>query len=130
VSGRVVARVGAVEMVVVGGLGAVARWTAMGIDPPTILLPLLQVLHALSFGATHLGAMHVLAQLAHRRGGATAQGDFSAVQGGTFAAAMGISGILVATFGSAAYFAMAAIAAVGLVIAFAARPAWRASYPT
>jgi PPP family 3-phenylpropionic acid transporter len=127
VSGRVVARVGAVEMVVVGGLGAVARWTAMGIDPPTILLPLLQVLHALSFGATHLGAMHVLSQLAHRRGGATAQGDFSAVQGGTFAAAMGISGVLVAGFGNAAYFAMAAIAAVGGLIVLAARPAWRAS---
>jgi PPP family 3-phenylpropionic acid transporter len=128
VSGRVVARVGAVEMVVVGGLGAVVRWSAMGTDPPTILLPLLQALHALSFGATHLGAMHVLSQLAHRHG-ATVQGDFSAVQGGTFAAAMGISGILVAAFGSAAYFAMAAIAAVGLLIALAARPAWRASHP-
>jgi PPP family 3-phenylpropionic acid transporter len=101
----------------------------MALDPPAILLPLLQCLHCLSFGATHLGAMDVLSQLAHRQGGATAQGDFSAVQGGTFAAAMGVSGVLVTAFGSAAYFAMAAIAAVGLVIALAARRTWRASYP-
>jgi MFS transporter, PPP family, 3-phenylpropionic acid transporter len=128
VSGRVIARVGAVEMILLGGAGAVLRWTAMAFDPPAILLPLLQCLHCLSFGATHLGAMDVLSQLAHRQGGATAQGDFSAVQGGTFAAAMGVSGILVTAFGSAAYFAMAAIAAAGFAIALAARRSWRASY--
>lgn len=128
-SGRVVARVGAVEMILLGGIGAVLRWTAMAFDPPAILLPLLQCLHGLSFGATHLGAMDALSQLAHRRG-ATAQGDFSAMQGGTFAAAMGASGVLVAAFGSAAYFAMAALAAAGFAIALAARRMWRESYPT
>jgi MFS transporter, PPP family, 3-phenylpropionic acid transporter len=130
VSRRVIARVGAVEMILLGGIGAVLRWTAMAFDPPAILLPVLQCLHGLSFGATHLGAMDVLSQLAHRQGGATAQGDFSAVQGGTFAAAMGVSGVLVAAFGSAAYVAMAAIAAAGLAIALAARRTWRESRPT
>ena len=84
---------------------------------------------ALSFGATHLGAMDMLSQLAHRRGGATAQGDFAAVQGGTFAVAMGASGGLVAAFGSAAYFAMAATAAAGFAIALGARRAPPVSYP-
>jgi len=129
VSGRVIARVGAVEMIVLGGLGAVLRWIAMAFDPLAILLPLPQCLHGLSFGATHLGAMDALSQLAHRRG-ATAQGDFSAMQGGTFAAAMGASGVLVAAFGSAAYLAMAALAAAGVAIALAARRMWRESYPT
>ena len=130
VSGRVIARFGAVEMILLGGIGAAVRWTAMAFDPATILLPLLQCLHGLSFGATHLGAMDALSQLAHRQGGATAQGDFSAVQGVTFAAAMGASGVLVAAFGSAAYFAMAALAAVGAAIALAGRRMWRESYPT
>jgi PPP family 3-phenylpropionic acid transporter len=125
VSGRVIAGVGAIGMILIGGLGAVLRWAAMGFDPPALLLPFLQCLHALSFGATHLGAMEVLAQLAHRHGGATAQGDFAAVQGGSMAAAMGVSGVLVAALGSAAYFAMAAIAAVGAAIVLAARPTWR-----
>jgi MFS transporter, PPP family, 3-phenylpropionic acid transporter len=129
-SARVVARVGGANMILIGGIGAVARWTAMGFDPPVLLLPALQLLHALSFGATHLGAMDMLSALAHRTGGATAQGDFAAVQGATFAVAMGASGGLVAAFGSAAYFAMAAIAAAGFAIALGARRAWRGSYPS
>ena len=129
-SARLVARVGAANMILIGGLGAVVRWTAMGFGPPVLLLPALQLLHALSFGATHLGAMDMLSQLAHRKGGATAQGDFAAVQGGTFAVAMGASGGLVAAFGSAAYFAMAAIAAAGFAIALGARRARRESYPS
>ena len=90
----------------------------------------LQLLHALSFGATHLGAMDMLSGLAHRNGGATAQGDFAAAQGGTFAVAMGASGGLVAAFGSAAYFAMAATAAAGFAIALGARRERREWYPT
>jgi MFS transporter, PPP family, 3-phenylpropionic acid transporter len=130
VSARVVARVGAANMILIGGIGAVVRWTAMGFDPPVLLLPVLQLLHGLSFGATHLGAMDMLSGLAHRKGGATAQGDFAAAQGGTFAVAMGASGGLVAAFGSAAYFAMAATAAAGFAIALGARRARREAYPT
>ncbi len=89
---------------------------------------LFAALCALSFGATHLGAMDMLSRLAHRKRGATAQGDFAAVQGGSFAVAMGASGGLVAAFGSAAYFAMAAIAAAGFAIALGARRAPRGSY--
>jgi hypothetical protein len=75
-------------------------------------------------------AVPLATRLIDHRSGATAQGDFSAVQGGTIAAAMGVAGVLVAAFGSAAYFAMAAVAAVGLATAFAARRTWRESYPT
>jgi len=38
--------------------------------------------------------------------------------------------VLVAAFGSAAYFAMAALAAAGFAIALAARRMWRESYRT
>jgi PPP family 3-phenylpropionic acid transporter len=130
VSARVVAQVGAANMIVIGGIGAVMRWTAMGFAPPLLMLPVLQLLHALSFGATHLGAMDMLSRLAHRNGGATAQGDFAAAQGGTFAVAMGASGALVAAFGNAAYFAMAATAAAGLIIALGARREQPGSYPS
>jgi PPP family 3-phenylpropionic acid transporter len=125
VSARITARIGASGMILIGALGAMLRWTAMALDPPAVLLPVLQCLHALSFGATHLGAMQALARLAERSGGATAQGDFSALQGVTFAAAMGLSGLLVERFGSYAYLAMSLVAASGFVIAFAGRRAWR-----
>jgi PPP family 3-phenylpropionic acid transporter len=124
-SRRVIARIGAINMVLLGGFGAILRWTAMAFDLPAALLPVLQCLHALSFGATHLGAMHVLARLTHRSGGAAAQGDFYALQGVTFAIAMGLSGALVERLGSYAYLAMALAAALGFVIAFGGRRAWR-----
>ena len=125
VAHRAITHIGAVNMILVGGFGAVLRWTAMAFDSPMALLPVLQCLHGLSFGATHLGAMHVLARLMDRSGGATAQGDFSALQGVTFAAAMGLSGVLVERFGSSAYLAMSLVAAFGFVIAFGGQRNWR-----
>lgn len=119
-SARVVGWFGALGMIMLGGIGGVVRWTAMAFDPPAAALPLLQGLHALSFAATHLGIMHYLAQAVPARRGATAQGDFVAVQGIVFAGAMSLAGLLVGAYGSLAYAAMAAAAAVGaLSVAFA-----------
>ena len=129
VSGRLVPALGGIEMIALGGFGAAIRWGAMAFDPPTALLPALQCLHALSFGATHLGTMHVLARFAPRGQGATAQGDFAAVQGLTFAAAMGATGLLVEAYGTSSYAAMALIAVVGSVIAVIARQCWRDATP-
>ena len=125
VSPRWMARIGAMDAVLVGGLGALLRWSVMAFDPPDSLLVILQGLHALSFGATHLGAMQVLSTLAPDRGPATLQGDFAALQGVTLAAAMALSGALVERMGSHAYLLMALLAAGGFVIAFAGRRKWR-----
>ena len=116
-SSRLVGWFGAIGLILLGGLGAVVRWTAMAFDPPAVMLPLLQGLHALSFAATHLGTMHYLAQATSAGRGATAQGDLVAVQGIVFAVAMGASGGLVEAYGSHAYGAMAAAAAVGAAFA-------------
>jgi PPP family 3-phenylpropionic acid transporter len=120
-SRRLVDWCGAAGMIMLGGIGGAVRWTVMALDPPTVALPLLQGLHALSFAATHLGTMHYLAQAAPAGRGATAQGDFVAVQGVVFAAAMSLSGVLVEAYGSLAYAAMAAAAAAGAVLAALAR---------
>lgn len=119
-SGRILARLGAVSLIGLGALGAVARWTAMAFDPPAAMLPLLQGLHALTFGATHLGTMHFLAHFAAEGRGATAQGDYSAAVAILSAAAMALAGLLVDAFGTYAYFAMAASAAAGGAIILAA----------
>jgi PPP family 3-phenylpropionic acid transporter len=121
-SGRVVGALGPIRMIMLGGLGGAIRWTAMAFDPPTAALPLLQCLHGLSFAATHLGSMHFMAQAAPAGRGATAQGDFVAVQGVVFAGAMSLAGTLVSAYGSLAYAAMAAGAAAGtLLVALAFR---------
>lgn len=120
-SGRVVAKMGALPMIAFGGAAAVVRWSAMAIDPPSALLPVLQCLHALSYGATHLGTMAFLARFASPSRGATAQGDYVAVQGIVFAAAMGLSGVMVEVSATLAYAAMAMAAAVGALIAIVVR---------
>jgi len=116
-SARAVGLFGAAGMIALGGLGGTLRWTVMAFDPPTAALPALQCLHALSFAATHLGTMHFLAQAAPPRAGATAQGDFVAVQGIVYAGAMGLAGVLVAAYGSLAYGAMAVAAFAGALLA-------------
>jgi len=108
-------------LIVIGGAGAVVRWIAMALDPPGALLPLLQCLHGLSFGATHLGTLAFIGRAAPAGLAATAQGYLAVSTGVAMAAATGLSGLLYARFGAAAYGAMGLIAAAGLVAALAAR---------
>ena len=107
-------------LLMLGAVGAVVRWSAMAFDPPPALLVPLQCLHALSFGATHLGALGFVARAAPAELGATAQGYLAVALGLVMAAAMGLSGVLYARFGGLAYGAMALAAAAGGIFALAA----------
>jgi PPP family 3-phenylpropionic acid transporter len=86
-----------------------------------VLLPALQVLHALSFGATHLGTMAYLAKAAPEGSRAAAQGDVSTANGIAMAGATVLAGWLYQNYGGAAYGAMAAMAVIGGGFALVAR---------
>jgi MFS transporter, PPP family, 3-phenylpropionic acid transporter len=118
VSGRL--SIGPTALLMAGAAGAVIRWSAMAFDPPPVLLPALQCLHGLSFGATHLGALGFIVRRAPAALGATAQGYLAVAQGLVMAVARGISGLLYARWGGLAYEAMALAAAAGGVFALAA----------
>jgi PPP family 3-phenylpropionic acid transporter len=108
----------------IGALGATLRWAGMAFDPPVLALPWLQMLHALSFGATHLGALGFVARHAPAGQAATAQGYLAIATGVVLAGAMGISGVLYEKFGGLAYTAMALAAVAGgacAVVAYRAR---------
>jgi PPP family 3-phenylpropionic acid transporter len=107
-------------LLMIGGLGGALRWGAMALDPPSLALPLLQLLHAASFGATHLGMLGFVAAKAPAGQGATAQGYLAVALGTTMAVATGISGVLYAAFGSLAYAAMALAAIAGGVAGYVA----------
>jgi PPP family 3-phenylpropionic acid transporter len=77
------------------------------------LLPLLQCLHALSFGATHLGSMQFIAHIAGDRDAAVAQGDFATVVAIGSAAATAASGLLYYALGDSGYAVMAILALCG-----------------
>jgi MFS transporter, PPP family, 3-phenylpropionic acid transporter len=107
-------------LILIGGVGALLRWLVMAFDPPAALLPFLQCLHGLSFGATHLGTLAFIGRAAPAGLAATAQGYLAVSSGVAIAAATGLCGLLYARFGGAAYGAMAVMAAAGLVAALAA----------
>ena len=108
-----------------GAVGALVRWIAMGLSPPAALLPLLQCLHGLSFGATHLGALSFVVRVAPEGLGATAQGYLSVALGVAMAGATALSGLLYEYYGTAAYGVMAIGAFIGAATAVAAHRLWR-----
>ena len=85
----------------------------------------LQLLHAASFGATHLGTLGFLAAKAPPGQAASAQGHIAIAVGTTMAAATALSGVLYGAFGSLAYAAMASAAVAGGGAAYIANRAAR-----
>ena len=86
---------------------------------------MLQLLHALSFGATHLGALGFVSGRAPPGQGATAQGYLAVALGITMAVSMGISGLLYGRFGGLAYAAMALAAIAGGIAGYVAHRSLR-----
>jgi PPP family 3-phenylpropionic acid transporter len=120
VSGRLPPFFQPITLLMIGAAGATLRWSAMAFNPPDIVLPFLQVLHAASFGATHLGALGFVTRHAPHGQSATAQGYLSIAQGVVFAAMTGMSGWLYGAFGARAYAAMALAAVAGGVAGYVA----------
>jgi PPP family 3-phenylpropionic acid transporter len=100
-------------LLLVGAGGAVLRWSAMALDPPALALPFLQLLHALSFGATHLGALTYVARRAGAGQAATAQGHLTIALSAAMGIAAALSGVLFSSFGVASYAAMSLAAIAG-----------------
>jgi PPP family 3-phenylpropionic acid transporter len=126
VSGRVIAHFGTARLLVLAGLATTLRWGLMALDPPLWILGPLQTLHAMSFGAAHLAAIHFLTHAVPENRAATAQGVYAAVVAGialgTFTLA---SGPLYESLAGAAYAAMAVIALAGAGGAYVLAQRWR-----
>lgn len=120
VSGAAVRRCGALGLIAAGGLAAAVRWLAMAFDPPLAVLIPLQALHGLTYGATHLGAVHLMgARVPPARAG-TAQALYASVTAGiAMALATLVAGRLYPAAGGMAYLAMAGLSLVGLAAVWA-----------
>jgi MFS transporter, PPP family, 3-phenylpropionic acid transporter len=81
-SGAVLRVLSPTTLILAGAVASVVRWFAMGFDPPFWLLVPLQLTHALTFAASHLGAVHFLANTVAPQNAATAQALYSAAAGG------------------------------------------------
>ena len=119
-SAAAVRRIGPVQLIVAGSGAAVVRWVAMGFDPPLALLVPLQLLHALTFGATHIGAIHFIGRTVPETQAGTAQALYASVTGGiAMGGAMLVTGPLYAEYAGRAYWAMAVVALVALAASLA-----------
>ena len=113
-------RLGPLYLLAVAGLAGLIRWSATALTDAVGALVLVQTLHALTFGAAHLGAMHFIADRLPPALSASGQGLYaSVVLGIASGLAMLATGPLYEALGGAAYLPMAAVSAVGAVLALA-----------
>ncbi|MFN3686978.1 MFS transporter [Salinarimonas sp.] len=119
--GRQVGKVGGFGLIVIGGLAAFLRFGGLALDPGLGATFLLQALHGLSFGATHLGAMAAIVALAPPGTRGRAQGALAGASALAMSLAMVACGPLYAAGGSLAFLAVAPLGLMGAAIA------WRAS---
>ena len=109
-------RLGPVRLVILGGAGAVVRWTALAFSPPLGIVVLLQLLHALSFTATFLGSLQLIERLTPPTSASAAQTLNSVLSGGLLIGLSTVaSGHLYDWVGASGYLAMSAIALAGLL---------------
>jgi PPP family 3-phenylpropionic acid transporter len=123
--GRLIGRVGPLWLLAGGGAVAALRWLGLASLEALPALVLLQALHGITFGASHLAAMSYVGQATPPQLAATAQGLHGAVAwGAVYGLAMAAAGPLYARFGGGAFLAMAglALAGAGLAAMLARRP--------
>lgn len=115
VSGWLVRTFGAVKLLTAGSVMSIVRWVVMGFDPGLGVLIPLQVLHGVTYGASHIGAIHFISKAVPQRAAGSAQALYATVAAGL---AMGIATLIAGWFyashGGASYFAMAAISVAAL----------------
>ena len=126
VSGRAVKLFTPSGLILLGAGAAVVRWAGTALDPGVFSLAVLQALHGLTFGATHLGVIHHISRTVPDNLHNTAQALYSSVAGGVIIAlATASAGPLYQAYGAYAFLAaslMAAGAAVfALILLFAQR---------
>lgn len=110
--------VGATRLLVLGGIGCVARWGILAFDPPLALVIFAQLLHSATYALAHLGAMYFILKAVPPRLSATAQSLYAVMSGGiVMSAATYASGPLYALYGGRTYFLMAAMGLVTIVFA-------------
>lgn len=124
-SDRVVAWLGPVRLLVLGTVAGLVRWTILALSPPLIVLLPLQLLHAGTFGAVHLAAMHFVARAVPPHLVGTAQSILAAVTIGVFMAfGQFASGHLFAIFGAQGYLLMSLCSLVALAAALCLGRLW------
>ena len=115
---RIVRRLDPSRLLVVAGLAGSIRWATIGTTDTLAPVIAVQALHAFSFGAAHLAAIHFISRAVPAHLSATAQSLYAGVVMGLGLGLLLLaSGWLYAAHGGGAYHAMALCALAGGVLA-------------
>jgi MFS transporter, PPP family, 3-phenylpropionic acid transporter len=104
-------------LVVIGGAGAMVRWCIYAQPLPKDMWALVQMLHAVSFAMTHLGAVTLINALSPERRRAFAQGLLGGASGAAMAIVTLFSDNLYVAFKAQGYYGAALIALCGVMVA-------------
>lgn len=107
---------GAGVLLAASGAVATLRWAGMALDPDIAFVVLLQLTHGLTFGATHLGSIFLLAKFAPRSMLAQAQAWLAAGWAGVMAALTTLAGYLYGSWGEHVYGLMAIASGIGFLL--------------
>lgn len=102
------------------------RWAVLALTTEVWLLALAQCLHALTFGAMHLGAMVFIARTVPASSSNTAQALFAATTNGLgLGAGLLIAGVLCAAWARMPTWVCAAVSGTGFIAVLAMRTGGR-----
>ncbi|MGV8996796.1 MAG: MFS transporter [Parvibaculaceae bacterium] len=124
-SGLVVTRIGSTRLLTIGAVAAIVRWGITALNPPLWVLFPTQMLHALTYCAAHLGAMHFITNATPRSLAATAQSLYAALSAGIIMGGMTLaSGALYSSYGAHAYWLASGVGAVAILGCLALAGRW------
>ncbi|MFN9927561.1 MAG: MFS transporter, partial [Phenylobacterium sp.] len=115
-------RIGPTNLLILGGIASLVRWTGLALSPPLWVIFALQTLHVFSYAATFLASLEIIGRLSKPANASAAQSLNSALSGGIL---MGLatlaSGPLYDGFGAFGYLLMSAMCGLGLIAALRLR---------
>lgn len=115
---QIPARLGGAGLLLIAAIGGLLRWSITAGAEDYTLLVILQLLHAATFGAAHLGAMRLLSEGCSPDSSATAQSLYVAANSTMLALATLAVGPIFAAGGGAIYWAMSVLSLGGGICAF------------
>lgn len=119
-SRRLGARIAPAPLMLAAGLLGTLRWSVTGLSSDVAVLAVVQVLHAATFAATHLAAMHYITRSTPPRLAASMQSLYSALSGGlAMGGTMLLAGALYSNGPGLPFFAMAGLCLAAAVLILA-----------
>ncbi len=114
-SGYILKKITPLQLILLGAIGSLIRWTVLGATTDFWLLSLVQWMHGITFAMTHLGTLFFIAHIVPNTLSGRAQALYFALPLGLFqGSAMIVSGSIFDTWGGNSFYIMTLIALGGL----------------